>query len=201
MGRDPHPAGRDPHPRGCQPGHQGEQASVKETSHTQRLQPVSLRMQGDCKEQHSSHSLNRWKERFDLWHRYAGMLTGSEPYKLRGILNKQLRSLMTRLGPSPEKGPGTQPTNSKWSFQFVHATSNIIMCSIKRRTNLWSWQCISIEFTVHICYVQWHKVFNREEDKSKIGAMRWAQYYTAFYQWYNKSVPIDRAMAQCYLCI
>ena len=34
------PAGRDPHPRGRQPGHQGERASVKETSHTQRLQPV-----------------------------------------------------------------------------------------------------------------------------------------------------------------
>ena len=26
----------------------------------------SLRMQGDRKEQHSSHSLNQWKERFDL---------------------------------------------------------------------------------------------------------------------------------------
>ena len=36
----PHPAGRDPHPRGRQPGHQGERASVKETSRTQRLQPV-----------------------------------------------------------------------------------------------------------------------------------------------------------------
>ena len=34
------PAGRDPHPRGRQPGHQGERASVKETSRTQRLQPV-----------------------------------------------------------------------------------------------------------------------------------------------------------------
>ena len=34
------PAGRDPHPRGRQPGHQGERVSVKETSHTQRLQPV-----------------------------------------------------------------------------------------------------------------------------------------------------------------
>ena len=36
----PHPAGRDPHPQGRQPGHQGEWASVKETSRTQRLQPV-----------------------------------------------------------------------------------------------------------------------------------------------------------------
>ena len=38
--RDPHPVGRDPHPLGHQPGHQGEWASVKETSHTQRLQSV-----------------------------------------------------------------------------------------------------------------------------------------------------------------
>ena len=35
--------------------------------------------------------------------------TGGEPYKLRGILNKEPRSLMTRFGPSPERGPGTQP--------------------------------------------------------------------------------------------
>ena len=33
-------ASRDPHPLGHQPGHQGERASVKETSHTQGLQPV-----------------------------------------------------------------------------------------------------------------------------------------------------------------
>ena len=79
----------------------------------------SLRMQGDCKEQHRSHSLNRWKERFDLSHRHAGMLTGSEPYKLRGILNKELRSLMTRLGPSHERGPGTQP--------HIRRTSNILV--------------------------------------------------------------------------
>ena len=38
--RDPHLVGRDPHPPGHQPGHQGEWASVKETSHTQGLQPV-----------------------------------------------------------------------------------------------------------------------------------------------------------------
>ena len=36
----PHPASRDPHLLGRQPGHQGERASVKETSRTQRLQPV-----------------------------------------------------------------------------------------------------------------------------------------------------------------
>ena len=68
-----------------------------------------LRMQGDQKEQHNSYSLNQWKERFDLWHRHAGMLTGSEPYKLRGILSKEPRSIMTWLGPSPERGPRTQP--------------------------------------------------------------------------------------------
>ena len=37
---DPHPVGRDPHLLGHQPTCQGEQASVKETSHTQGKQPV-----------------------------------------------------------------------------------------------------------------------------------------------------------------
>ena len=74
-----------------------------------RVTTSTLRMQGDHKEQHSSHRLNRWKERFALWHRHVGMLTGSEPYKLRGILSKGPQALMTRLGPSPERGPGTQP--------------------------------------------------------------------------------------------
>ena len=70
----------------------------------------SLRMQGYRKEQHSSHSLNQWKERFGLQQIHAGMLTRGEPYKLRGILNKEPRSLRTWFGPSPERGPGTQPT-------------------------------------------------------------------------------------------
>ena len=70
----------------------------------------SLRMQGDRKEQHSSHSLNQWKERFGLQQIHAGMLTRGEPYKLRGILNKEPRSLRTWFGPSPERGPETQPT-------------------------------------------------------------------------------------------
>ena len=82
---------------------QGDLPHTRDTTST-------LRMQGNHKEQHGSHSLNRWKERFALWHRHAGMLTGSEPYKLRGILSKGLRALMTRFGPSPERGPGTQPT-------------------------------------------------------------------------------------------
>ena len=46
------------------------------------------RMHGNHKEQHLSHSLNRWKERPALRHRHAGMSTGSEPYTLRGIFSK-----------------------------------------------------------------------------------------------------------------
>ena len=47
--RDPHLAGRDPHPLGHQPGHQGERASVKETSrHTRDATNVS-RMHGNHK--------------------------------------------------------------------------------------------------------------------------------------------------------
>ena len=168
-------AGRDPHPLGHQPGHQGERASVKETSPHTKVTTSSLRMQGDRKEQHSSHSLNQWKERFNLWHRHAGTLTGSEPYKLRGILSKEPRSWMTRLGPSHERGPGTQPHIGPM---------------------------LASEFSVRICYIQWYKVFNREED------------ITTFYQCYNnvfnrvflfihvtsnvQSVSFVRAVAQCY---
>ena len=67
------------------------------------------RMHGNYKEQYSSHSLNRWKERLALQHRHAGMSTGSEPYILRGILSEGAQALMTRLGPSHDEGPGTQP--------------------------------------------------------------------------------------------
>ena len=98
-----------PHPLGHQPGHQGEWALVKETYHTQWEATSVSRMHGNHKEQHLSHSLHRWKERPTLWHRHAGMSTGSEPYTLRGILSKGAWALMTRLGPSPERGPGTQP--------------------------------------------------------------------------------------------
>ena len=106
-------------------------------------------MQGDRKEQHSSHSLNQWKERFDLQQIHAGMLTRGEPYK-RGILNKEPRSLRTWFGPSPERGPGTQPTNSKWSFQFV--------------------QCIQSSFQLQFVYVT-SNVFNRKVDRSMDRAM------------------------------
>ena len=81
---------------------QGDLLHTRETSTT-------WRMQRDHKEQHGSHSLNRWKERFALRHRHVGMLTGSEPYTLRGILSKGVWALMTRLSPSPERGPGTEP--------------------------------------------------------------------------------------------
>ena len=108
--RDPHPGGQRPSPARA-PTRTSRRAGISQGDlpHT-KVTTSSLRMQGDRKEQHSSHSLNQWKERFDLWHRHAGMLTGSEPHKLRGILNKEPRSLMTRFGPSPERGPGTQPT-------------------------------------------------------------------------------------------
>ena len=80
-------------------------------------------MQGDHKEQNGSHSLNIWKERLALQHRHAEMSTGSKPCILRGILSKGLQALMTRLGPSHDEGPGTQPNieyDSKWSLQFVY---------------------------------------------------------------------------------
>ena len=60
---------------------QGNLPHMTETSTT-------LRMQGDRIEQYGSHNLNRWKERLALQHTHAGMLTGSEPYTLRGILDK-----------------------------------------------------------------------------------------------------------------
>ena len=98
------------------------------------------------------------------------MLTGSEPYKLRGILSKEPRSLMTRFGPSPERGPGTQPTNSKWSFQFdtshnihskssfqfVYVTSNKVlsMCSIERKSNVTIREDKSMVRTMTQCFIQ-----------------------------------------------
>ena len=60
---------------------QGDLPHTKKTSTTSRIQEDRI-------EQYSSHSLNRWNERFALQHRHAGMLTGSEPYTLRGILEK-----------------------------------------------------------------------------------------------------------------
>ena len=67
---DPTPVGRDPHPTGQRPSPsraptrtsrragigQGDLPHTKATT-------SSSRMQGDRKDQHSSHSLNQWKER------------------------------------------------------------------------------------------------------------------------------------------
>ena len=94
--------------------------------HTKVETSVS-RMHGNYKEQNSSHSLNRWKERLALQHRRAGMSTGSEPCILRGILCKGTQALMTRLGPSHDEGPGTQPRirrtpNKIVSFQLIYVT-------------------------------------------------------------------------------
>ena len=61
------------------------------------------------------------------------MLKGSEPYTLSGILDKGARTLMTRLGPSHERGPGTQP--------HIRQTPNIIVS----------------EFSVGICYAVFYQ--------------------------------------------
>ena len=109
----PSPGGQRPSPARA-PTRTSRRAGIGQgdVPHT-KVTTSTLRMQGDHKEQHLSHSLNRWKERFALQHRHAGKLTGSEPYKLRGILSEEPQSLVIRFGPSPERGPGTQPTNSK----------------------------------------------------------------------------------------
>ena len=145
--RDPHPGGQRPSPARA-PTRTSRRAGIGQGDlpHT-KVTTSSLRMQGDHKEQHRSHSLNQWKERFDLWHRHAGILTGSEPYKLRGILNKEPRSLMTRFGPSSERGPGTQP--------HIGRTPNKIVS----------------EFSVRICYIQYYNVFYQKEDKAMVTTM------------------------------
>ena len=114
---------------------QGDLPHTRETTYASR-------MQGDCIEQHCSHSLNRWKERSALLHRHAGKSARVKPYTLRGILGEGVRALMTRLSPSLEEGTGTQPDKIV-SFQFVYITQHSInvtmmvtMYSIER-TNLW----------------------------------------------------------------
>ena len=64
--RPPPSAGRDPHPLRV-PTRTSRRAGISQGDlpHT-KVTTSSLRMQGDHKEQHSSHSLNQWKERFDL---------------------------------------------------------------------------------------------------------------------------------------
>ena len=126
-----------------------------------------LRMQGDRKEQHSSHSLNQWKERFILWHRHAGTLTGSEPYKLRGILSKELRSLMTRLGPSHERGPGTQPhigpmLVSEFSVRIHHTTlRQCIQSRFQFVYNMTVVQCVQSKKMTNLRLGQWPNVTSK----------------------------------------
>ena len=113
--------------------------------HTKEATSVS-RMHGNHKEQHLSHSLDRWKERFALQHRHAGMSTGSEPYTLRGILDRGAWALMTRLGsPQWEKDLGHSPTSDQhriivsefsvciYYTEFYQQYDNSTMCSIERR--------------------------------------------------------------------
>ena len=92
--------------------------------HTKVETSVS-RMHGNHREQSGSHSLNRWKERLALQHRHAGMSTGSEPCILRGILSKGPQTLMTRLGPSHERGPGTQPHKIVSEFSVHNVLSKL----------------------------------------------------------------------------
>ena len=47
-------------------------------------------------------------------------------------------------------------------------------------------------------YIHQQRVFNREEDKPVVRTMTLI-FHTVFYQ-LVQSVPIDRAVAQCYLC-
>ena len=156
----PSPGGQRPSPARA-PTRTSRRAGIGQGDlpHT-RLKPVR---QGCSQRANSSHSLNRWKERLALQHRHAGISTGSEPCILRGVLGKGPQALMTRLGPSHDEGPGTQPhirrtpnkivsfqfayitqRSVQWgplqqyiqlSFQFIYVTSKGTKCSIERRTN------------------------------------------------------------------
>ena len=144
-------------------------------------------MQGDHKEQHLSHSLNRWKQRSALRHRHAGMLTGSEPYILRGILSKGVRALMTRLGPSHERGPGTQPHKivSEFSVCIHHTTFH---------------QCYNNVFnqvSVHICYTAFYQCVQSREGQTNINKECSISQYNIIIMCSieRKTIPSDRAMA------
>ena len=62
----PHPGGQRPSPSRA-PTRASRRAGIGQGDlpHT-KVTTSSSRMQGDRKDQHSSHSLNQWKERFDL---------------------------------------------------------------------------------------------------------------------------------------
>ena len=81
------------------------------------------------------------------------MLTGSEPHKLRGILNKEPQSLMTRFGPSPERGPGTQPHIGRTSNILVSEFSVVYV--IQRSTN------VSYSVSIDRAVAQYYNAFNR----------------------------------------
>ena len=126
----PSPGGQRPSPTRA-PNRTSRRAGIGQGDlpHT-KVATSASRMHGNYKEQYGSHSLNRWKERLALEHRHAGMSTGSEPYIWRGILSEGTQALMTRLGPSHDEGPGTQP--------HIRPTPNIIVS----------------EFSFRICYIQ-----------------------------------------------
>ena len=148
----PSPGGQRPSPTRA-PTRTSRRAGISQGDlpHTKVATSVS-RMHGNYKEQYGSHSLNRWKERLALQHRHAGMSTGSEPYILRGILSEGAQALMTRIGPSHDEGPGTQPHIRPIvvSFQFVYITK---MNSINRAMTL-------MFHTVFLSTGQWPNVTN-----------------------------------------
>ena len=139
-------AGRDPHPLGASTRTSRRVGISQEDLPHTRVTTSTLRMQEDYKEQHGSHSSNSWKERFALWHRHAGMLTGSEPYKLRGIPSKDPKPWWQGLVPLMREDPGHSPT------------SNMIVSFSP--------------YTLHlILRVQCHNVFYWKEDKSMVRTM------------------------------
>ena len=192
--RDPTPVGRDPHPGGQRPSpsraptRTSRRAGIDQGDllHT-KVTTSSLRMQGDHKEQHSSHSLNQWKERFDLWHRHAGMLTRGEPYKLIGILNKEPRSLMTWFGPSPERGPGTQPTkNSTWVFSSINVTT---MYSIEFPVTVRIYYSVSIDRAVAQYYIYYKECSSSYVLHPMCSIKRWTDLWSG--QWPNVSYSVQ----------
>ena len=175
-------AGRDPHLLGHQPGHQGEKGiSQGDLLHT-KVETSASRMHGNHKEQNGSHSLNRWKERLALQHRHAGMSTGSEPYTLRGILSKGPRALMTRLGPSHERGPGAQPHIGRTPNKIVSEFSVRIYITYSDSIDQRTMTVVQfIQSSFQFVYITYSNATIRE-DKSMIGAVAQCYQYNVFYQ-------------------
>ena len=172
--------------------------------HTRESTSAS-RMHGNHKEQHLSQSLNRWKERPALRHRHAGMLTGSEPYTLKGILSKWVWVLMTRLSPSLREDLGhIRPTSNikvseVFSLYTLHTAFyqcyefNVTMCSIEKRTNLWLGQWPNVTNTM--CSIERKTI----PSNRTVGLI----FHIVFYQYDSvakcsierRTVPINRAVA------